>query len=267
MVPSVASAIALVSADSTAYKIGAATPLVLGLALLIGGLVALLRIYRRDKAAQAPALSSPVPGTASGPDAVPPYRHGDASNALGVQKPQNRAKGVAMACIAVGGLVVLGRLSILVQSVSAEPERRIVITETAGGMHRVQLAPEVAAALEQRRGAAAKEGVDVQYGAYAHPKGGDAFVLFLGGEQQSSDPEQSINDFFAGIAKSSGEQPGLTEYPAGDLGGEVRCSTGTELRCAWADRSTYGAVTATDMTEAELAALLVKMRTDLEQSK
>ena len=267
MVPSIASAITLVSVDSKAYKIGAVAPAVLGLALLIGGLVALLRIYRRDKAAPSPALPPPVPDTASRPDAMPPYRQGDAPHASGVQMPKNRAKEVAIACLAVGGVIVLGRLPNLVQSVSAEPERRMVIAETAGGVHRVQLAPQVTAALEQRRGAAAKEGVDFQFGGYAHPKGGDAFVLFMGTEQQISDPEQGIKDFFAGIAKSSGVKARLTEYPAGDLGGEVRCAAGTELRCAWADRSTYGALTATDVTEAELAALLVKMRTDLEQSK
>ncbi len=266
MVPSIASAITLASADSTAFKIGAATPVVLGLALLVGGLVALLRIYPRDKAALSPALPPPVVGTASGPDATQPYQYGDAPGASGVQKPKNRAKEVAIACIAVGGLIVLGRLSNVVQSVSAEPERRIVIAETAGGVHRVQLAPEVTAALEQQRGAAAKEGVDLQFGGYAHPKGGDAVVLFIGSELQMSDPEQGIKDFFAGMAESSGVQPSLTEYPAGDLGGEVRCAAGTALRCVWADRSTYGALTATDITEAALAALLVKMRTDLEQS-
>jgi len=267
VIPNIASAVTLVSVDSKAYKIGAATPAALGLALLIGGLIALLRIHRRDKAAPSQALRPPVSGTASRPDAMPPVRHGDAPHAFGVQKPKNRAKEVAIACLAVGGLVVLGSLSNLVQSISLEPERRIVIAETAGGAHRVQLAPQVTAALEQRRGAAAKEGLDFQYGGYAHPKGGDALVLFIGIEQENSDPEQGIKDFFAGIANSSGQQPRLTEYPAGDLGGEVRCAAGAEPRCAWADRSTYGAVTATDVTEAELAALLVKMRTDLEQKK
>lgn len=55
VVPSITSAISLVSVDSSAYRIGAATPTVLGLALLIGGLVALLRISRRDRAAPSPA--------------------------------------------------------------------------------------------------------------------------------------------------------------------------------------------------------------------
>lgn len=198
---------------------------------------------------------------------MPPYGQGDAAHVSGVRKPKNRAKEVAIVCLAVGGVIVLSGLSNLMQPVSAEPERRIVIAETAGGVHRVQLSPEFTAALEQRRSAAAKEGIEVQLGGYAHPAGGDAFVLFMGGEQQVSDPEQSINDLFAGIAKSSGVQVKLTEYPAGDLGGEVRCTTGTELRCAWADRSTYGMLTATDVTEAELAALLIKMRNDLEQPK
>jgi hypothetical protein len=210
-------------------------PAVLGLALLIGGLIALLRIHRRDKDA--------------------------------LQKPKSRAKEVAIGCLAVGGVVVLASLSNLVQSISSEPERTIVIAERAGGVPRVELSAEVVAALEQRRGAAAKEGIELRYGGYAHPYGGDAPLLFMGLEQQNSDPERSIKDFFAGIAASSGEQPRLTEYPAGELGGEVRCAAGTELRCAWADRSTYGAVTATDIREADLAELLVKMRTDLEQKK
>ncbi|WP_427895985.1 hypothetical protein ACQHIV_18815 [Kribbella sp. GL6] len=266
MVPSIASAIALVSADSTAYKIGAAVPVALGSVLLIGGLIALLRILRRDRAAQLNAMPSPSSGVAVGPDAM---QHGfaGAPHASGVQKPKSRAKQVAIVCIAIGGLVVLGRLSNLVQAVSAEPDRRIEIAETAGGAPRVQLAPEVTAALEQRREAAAKKGLDFQYGGYAHPKGGDAFVLFMGGEQHISDPEQAITDLFAGMAESSGEQARPTEYPAGDLGGEVRCATTTGLNCAWEDRSTYGVLTAADMTEPELAALLVKMRTDLEQSK
>jgi hypothetical protein len=151
----------------------------------------------------------------------------------------------------------------LVQLISLEPERQIVIAETAGGMHRVQST----AGLEQRLGEAAKNGFDFEYGGYAHPKGGDALVLFIGVEQKNSNPQRGITDLFAGIAKSSGEQPRLTEYPAGDLGGEVRCAAGAELRCAWADRSTYGTVTAPDITESELAALLVKMRTDLEQKR
>ena len=192
MVPSIASAITLVSVDSKAYKIGAATPAALGLALLIGGLVALLRIYRRDKASPPPASPPPVPGTTPRPDATPPYRQGDAPHASGVQKPTNRAKEVAIACLAVGGVVVLGTLSNMVQSVSAESERRIVIAETAGGVHRIQLAPQVTAALEQRRGAAAKKGIDFQFGGYAHPKGGDAFLLFIGSEEQTSNPEQGI---------------------------------------------------------------------------
>jgi hypothetical protein len=211
-------------------------------------------------------------GPNQGRDSVPTrchaaYRQGDAPHASGVQKPTNRAKDVAIACLAVGGVVVLGTLSNLMQLISAESERRIVIAETAGGVQRIQLAPQVTAALEQRRGAAAKKGVDFQFGGYAHPKGSDTFLLFMGSEQQTSDPEQGIKDLFAGIAKTSGVQATVTEYPAGDLGGEVRCAAGTELRCAWVDRSTYGTLTATDVTEAELAALLVKMRTDLEQSK
>jgi hypothetical protein len=267
LIPNIVSAVTLVSADSTAYKIGAAMPVVLGLALLIGGLIALLRIHRRDKAASSYALPPPVSGTAFRPDAMPPVTRGDAPHAFGVQKPKNRAKEVAIACLAVGGLIVLGSLSNLVRSISTESERRIVIAETAGGVHRVQLPSQVTTALEQQRGAATKAGFDFQYGGYAHPKGGDAIVLFIGVEQKTSDPEQGIKDFFAGIAQSSGEEPRLTEYPAGELGGEVRCASGAELRCAWIDRRTYGAVTATDVTEAELAALLIKMRTDLEQEK
>ncbi|WP_157630805.1 hypothetical protein [Kribbella catacumbae] len=268
MVPSIlSSAISLVSVDSTAYKIGTAIPTVLGLALLIGGLVALLRINRRDRATPTPVLPPSVPSTASHPDAMPPYRHSDAPHVSGMHKPKDRAKEIAIVCLAVGGVIVLGGLANSMQSASAEPERRIVIAETAGGVPRVQLTPEVTATLEQRRSAAAQKGIELQYGGYAHPAGGDAYILFLGGKQQASDPEQSINDFFAGIAESSGVQAKLTEYPAGDLGGEVRCAATTELRCAWADRTTYGMLMATNITEADLAALLIKMRPNLEQPK
>lgn len=259
--------ISLMSVDSAAYQIGAAIPAVLGLALLIGGLIALLRINRRDRATPTPGSPPPVPSTPPHADAMPPYPQSGAPHTSGVHKPKNRAKDVATVCLAVGGVLVLGGVAKAAKSVGAEPERRIVIAETAGGVPRVQLAPEVTATLEQRRSASAKEGIEFQFGGYAHPAGGDAYILFMGGKQQVADPEQSIIDFFAGIAKSSGVQAKLTEYPAGDLGGEVRCAAGTELRCAWADRTTYGMLMATDVTEADLAALLIKMRTDLEQPK
>ncbi|MEJ1109436.1 MULTISPECIES: hypothetical protein [unclassified Kribbella] len=35
----------------------------------------------------------------------------------------------------------------------------------------------------------------MRYGGYAHPKGGDTIVLFIGIEQKNSDPEQGIEDF------------------------------------------------------------------------
>src|SRR4051812_4629337 len=73
VVPRIAAAMPLVSTDNKAYAIGAATPAGLGLVLLIGGLVALLRISHRDKAAQSSTVPSPVPGNASGPHAMPPY--------------------------------------------------------------------------------------------------------------------------------------------------------------------------------------------------
>ncbi|MEU4394348.1 hypothetical protein [Kribbella sp. NPDC023855] len=206
-------------------------------------------------------------------DAMPSYPQSDAFPAASVHKQRNRSKDVAIVCLAVGGVMVLSGVANSVQSAGeqqtadAEPARRIVIAETAGGAPRVQLVPEVTAALEQRRSAAAKEGIELHFGGYEHPAGGDAYIIFMGAEQPAADPEQPINDFFAGIAKASGVQAKLTEYPAGDLGGEVRCATTTELRCAWTDRTTYGMVMALDITEADLAALLIKMRPDLTPAK
>ncbi|WP_405059199.1 hypothetical protein OG474_41640 [Kribbella sp. NBC_01505] len=235
MILNIASAVGLVSLDVSFFEIGEALPTMLAPVLLIGGLIALLRI-RRD------------------------------NTAFGA--PNGRVKNIATACVAVGGLIVLGSLSRWASSISFEPERRIVIAETAGGVHRVELAPQYTVALEQQRGVAAKEDTDLQYGGYAHPNGGEVPVLFIGLEQKDSDPRKAITDFLGGIAKGRGEQRReLTAYPAGDLGGEVRCSAGSELRCGWADRSTIGVVMATGCTEAELAALLVKMRTDLEQKR
>jgi len=267
VVPSIITSAIFLSVDSTAYQVGAAIPAVLGVVLLIGGLIALLRINRRDQPTPPPASPPPVPSTAPNPDAMPPYPQSYAPHASGGYKPKNRAKEIATICLAIGGVLVLGGVAKAAKSVGGEPERRIVIAETAGGVPRVQLVPEVTAALEERRSAAAKEGIELHFGGYAHPAGGDAYIIFMGAEQRASDPEKAINDFFAGIAKSSGVQAKLTEYSAGDPGVEVRCASTTELRCAWADRTTYGMLMALNITEADLAALLIKMRPDLAQPK
>jgi hypothetical protein len=220
-----------------------------GLALAIGGLVALIRIERRGCT---PAQQPPF-----GPSF------------------QRRSKGVAIACLIVGGLLTIGGITNLAVAIQYElSATKIVIAATAGGLGRVELAPETAAALEDRRAEAAGEGLVYQYAGYENPEVDGAIVLFMGVDAKNRNPDRELDSLFASAAKTAGVPLGtVTDYPAGDLGGEVRCalfklSEKSQRQCAWADRSTFGLLIAgADTPEADLAALLVKMRPDLERPK
>ena len=188
---------------------------------------------------------------------------------------KGRYKGVAITCLIVGGLLALGGITNVALAIQYEVSAtKIVIPATAGGLGRVELAPETAAALEDRRAEAADEGLAYQYAGYENPEVDGAIVLFMGVDAKNSNPDRELDSLFASAAKTAGVPLGtVTDYPAGDLGGEVRCalfklSEESQRQCAWADRSTFGLLIAGAATpEADLAALLVKMRPDLERPK
>jgi hypothetical protein len=238
-----------------------------GLALAIGGLVALIRIERRVRT---PAQQQPF---------GPPFQRQQPMPAMAQNLPhegaKGRSKGVAITCLIVGGLLALGGITNLALAIQYElSATKIVIAATAGGVAQVELAPETAAALEDRRAEAADEGLAYQYSGYEHPGVEGAIVLFMGVDAKNSNPDRELDSLFASAAKTAGVPLGtVTDYPAGDLGGEVRCalfklSEESQRQCAWADRSTFGLLIAgADTPEADLAALLVKMRPDLERPK
>lgn len=60
-------------------------------------------------------------------------------------------------------------------------------------------------------------------------------------------PDDEVDDAFSGFnaTAADGGVSGQTSYPAGDLGGTVKCATGTEdelamTLCAWADHGSVG---------------------------
>ncbi|MEV4137825.1 hypothetical protein AB0J72_37350 [Dactylosporangium sp. NPDC049742] len=58
-------------------------------------------------------------------------------------------------------------------------------------------------------------------------------------------PDDEIEDAFKGFNSTGGSVGGQTSYPAGDLGGTVKCASGTEdelpmTLCAWADHGSVG---------------------------
>jgi hypothetical protein len=250
------SLVALAADHGFGVPLGEVIAAVGGLILAIGGLVALIRIERRGRT---PAQQQQPFG--------PPFQrqHG----------AKGRSKGIAITCLIVGGLLALGGITNLALGIQYElSATKIVIAATAGGVAQVELAPETAAALEDRRAEAADEGLAYQYSGYEHPGVEGAIVLFMGVDAKNSNPDRELDSLFASAAKTAGVPLGtVTDYPAGDLGGEVRCalfklSQESRRQCAWVDRSTIGMLIAgSDTPEADLAALVVRMRPDLERSK
>jgi hypothetical protein len=259
------SLVALAADHGFGVPLGEITAAVGGLALAICGLVALIRIERRGRT------------PAQQPSPLTPYQQPMPAMAQNLphEGAKGRSKGVAIACLIVGGLLALGGITNVALAIQYEVSAtKIVIAATAGGLGRVELAPETAAALEDRRAEAADEGLAYQYAGYENSEVDGRIVLFMGVDAKNSNPDRELDSLFASAAKTAGVPLGtVTDYPAGDLGGEVRCalfkvSQESRRQCVWADRSTFGMLIAgADTPEAGLAAMLVKMRPDLERPK
>jgi hypothetical protein len=158
--------------------------------------------------------------------------------------------------------------------------RTIEIPDTAGGYPRVTLSisrPGQQTQLADLTAAGLRDPATATYheaGTAPEPTvtfaGGD-WVSVLADADVAGTAEAKLRAAFARLPYTS---DGTTRaYDAGPLGGEVRCATlnapdRRPVVCGWVDRWTLGYIldVRRDRTEAQVAALLVSMRPDIEKS-
>lgn len=164
----------------------------------------------------------------------------------------------------IGVVLIMGRWG------SPAGADRVVLVDTAGGLPKVSTPEWVLRA--------PGVGKDTLVATYVHPKylhvkppNQPSFVYFYGLEG-SYDAKSELKGIFDELAAKTPTVDGVHSYDAGPLGGLLQCASfavsgQVQAHCFWGDSSTLGHLVAAELTEPEVAALLLKMRSDLEKPR
>lgn len=106
-------------------------------------------------------------------------------------------------------------------------------------------------------------------GFYGDPADKDLVMIFAASARMGN-PEKELDDAFKGMATSGLTATGITEVPAGPLGGTAKCGSATAegvpmAICAWADSGSLGMVVWYFKTVSEVKAELITVRGQIEQ--
>lgn len=175
-------------------------------------------------------------------------------------QPKQASKAVPIVSLVLGLSVALGTAGLLGLAYwAASTGYEIRLAEVAGNQERL---PLDAATLETYEG-------ELVAG-YRDPSGAGTPIIFVGRDAGSASPDESLATLFGPLQNPDVETSPVTDYPAGELGGRLKCLSvlvnGVPRRqlCAWADDHTVGMAISVGTREPALAELLVRMRADLE---
>lgn len=106
-------------------------------------------------------------------------------------------------------------------------------------------------------------------GFYGDPAKQDLVMMFAASARMG-DPEKELDDAFKGMGTSGLTATGITEVPAGPLGGTAKCGTASAegvpmAICAWADSGSLGMVVWYFKTVNQVKAELITVRGQIEQ--
>jgi hypothetical protein len=110
---------------------------------------------------------------------------------------------------------------------------------------------------------------DPQFVILGSPTSANRQIRLVVGRLASDDPDQAARDMIAGVLSTVGEvDPSrISRHPTGRLGGAVACSAARGWGvCAWADHATLGIVYLSAGSADETADILLRIRSDVEQS-
>ena len=196
------------------------------------------------------------------------------------QPPQKKKTGLILGIVGGGvGVVVLIVAAIVVISlINSGPSYQIVTPDTAGGLQRDRTAesqaPQIGQQKDRLKSIAGGKIEKVSTAIYSDSSSSSASgltgkVFFLGATAKDKIDQDG---FMSGFKKGVSGSMQVKTVDAGSLGGQAACasssasSTSTSV-CIWVDDSTFGEIVPSGKSPEEAAALMLKMRSDIEQEK
>ncbi len=100
---------------------------------------------------------------------------------------------------------------------------------------------------------------------WTDPSDAERSIMLFGGTALIWTPGRDLDTAFELLKDNAGEVTGLADYPAGKLGGELKCGTtgsaGEEIGvCGWADHGSLALALFPGRTAADAAPLMVQVR-------
>lgn len=147
---------------------------------------------------------------------------------------------------------------------------QVVLAASAGGLPKVETPEWVLREPGVVKGMLVASYVHPRY-LHARPPMQTSLVYFFGTEG-SYDPQSDLKRAFDDMTAKAPTVDGVHSYDAGPLGGLLQCASfavsgQVQANCYWVDSSTTGHLVAAELTEPDVAALLLKMRPDLEKPR
>jgi len=169
-----------------------------------------------------------------------------------------------IALLIIGAVLIMGRWG------TSSGADQVVLPDTAAGL------PKVTTPEWVLRGPGVGKGTLVA--TYVHPKylhvkpPIQPSLVYFYGLEGSFDAKSELKSIFDELAAKTPTVDGIHSYEAGPMGGRLQCASFAisgqiQAHCFWGDSSTLGHLVAAELTEPEVAALLLKMRSDLEKPR
>ena len=161
--------------------------------------------------------------------------------------PPRRGKGlkITLGILAALFLVCAVGCGVFLYPIIAANGTTVTAPETLPGGLKKQTSEEMQTIVDQMERDLRNDVGDVDQVAAGIYSSGDPqkLVVLVAATSTVVFPDDELDDAFKGF--NSGSLGGQTSYPAGDLGGTVKCATGTEddlpmTLCAWADHGSVG---------------------------
>ncbi|MQA97875.1 MAG: hypothetical protein GEV11_25865 [Streptosporangiales bacterium] len=170
----------------------------------------------------------------------------------------------------VAGFLLMSGIVTVLLGILLMPSYTLTTPATAGGLHR-DTDPFLQMYGENERERLRRDGVPNPVTAfYRDPLTGGP-VTFTGGSGEIPDPERALTAALRGASTPFAGAARLERYPAGPLEGELMCLQPLNYGdadigvCGWADATTLGVIVAFDRSPEATAAMLLAMRSDMEQ--
>ena len=217
-----------------------------------------------DRTGEQPAPTSPIEMMMTPQDDAEPA---DEAPAPG----PSRRRLIVLGCLAVVGLAGAAVLGTAGFRIADQKDATLTPPDQVAGFRRDDGEGARSTAEYLRNALAAEAQLDETVGViYTDPADADRSVLLAGGTALIWTPGADLNTIFGLLKDDSGEVTGITDYPAGDLGGDLRCgvtaAAGEESGvCGWADHGSLALALFPGRTAAEAAPVMLQFRNAMQK--